>query len=96
MYPPVPVRQPIADSRVATSAMKTALMPLVLLILAACGSPNPVGELPPPVQQPETPSWPRSGQNVEDADSVHAPFGPRALPTQYDFHAGVDIPAPRP
>jgi murein DD-endopeptidase MepM/ murein hydrolase activator NlpD len=76
-------------------AMKTAIMPLVLLILAACGSPNPVEELPPPVQQPETPIWPLSGQKAEDADSVHAPFGPRALPTQYDFHAGLDIPAPR-
>jgi murein DD-endopeptidase MepM/ murein hydrolase activator NlpD len=26
---------------------------------------------------------------------VHAPFGPRALPSQYDFHAGIDIPAAR-
>ncbi len=38
--------------------------------------------------------WPLANTDDEDADSVHAPFGPRALPSGYDFHAGVDLPAP--
>lgn len=37
--------------------------------------------------------WPLANSDAEDADSVHAPFGPRALPSQYDFHAGIDLPA---
>lgn len=43
---------------------------------------------------PAAPMWPLSGSTGTDADSIHAPFGPRALPTAYDFHAGVDLPAP--
>lgn len=37
--------------------------------------------------------WPLANTGDEDADSVHAPFGPRALPGGYDFHAGIDLPA---
>lgn len=53
----------------------------------------------PPVQHPRHPAapeaiWPISETAAFDADSVHAPYGPRALPSRYDFHAGIDIPAP--
>jgi len=53
----------------------------------------------PPIQHPRRPAppeaiWPISGTAALDADSVHAPFGPRRLPLRYDFHAGIDIPAP--
>jgi murein DD-endopeptidase MepM/ murein hydrolase activator NlpD len=66
------------------------------LALSACGNPDPAATVDPPApQQPESPIWPLAGQKSEDADSVHAPFGPRALPSQYDFHAGIDIPAAR-
>jgi hypothetical protein len=70
---------------------------VVALAVSGCGGgtgPTRVDDDPPP-QGPETPIWPVSGQKLEDADSVHAPFGPRALPDRYDFHAGVDIPAAR-
>lgn len=48
----------------------------------------------PPGLQPR-PVWPLSGSTGADADSVHAQYGPRALPSGYDFHAGIDLPAPR-
>ncbi|HSH46023.1 MAG TPA: M23 family metallopeptidase, partial [Longimicrobiales bacterium] len=48
----------------------------------------------PPGLEPE-PIWPLAGTPEADADSVHSPFGPRALPGGYDFHAGIDLPAPR-
>ncbi len=37
--------------------------------------------------------WPLSRQSTPDADSVRYPYGPRRF-TNYDFHAGIDIPAP--
>lgn len=51
------------------------------------------GHLPP--GQQGKPVWPLSGTSAADGDSVHAPFGPRKLPSRYDFHAGIDLPAPR-
>ena len=49
---------------------------------------------PPPPPASAAVVWPLSGAATPDADSVHAPFGPRALPSAYDFHAGIDLPAP--
>lgn len=76
-------------------AVATAL----LVLAAACGGGDPAAPgdddpTPPPPPGP-SPSlvWPLSGATGPDADSVHAPFGPRALPTAYDFHAGIDLPA---
>jgi murein DD-endopeptidase MepM/ murein hydrolase activator NlpD len=37
--------------------------------------------------------WPLSRVSSADADSVRYPYGPRRF-TNYDFHAGIDIPAP--
>jgi murein DD-endopeptidase MepM/ murein hydrolase activator NlpD len=37
--------------------------------------------------------WPLSGLASADADSVRYPYGPRRF-VNYDFHAGIDIPAP--
>jgi murein DD-endopeptidase MepM/ murein hydrolase activator NlpD len=69
---------------------------LVPLVVGGCGGAEPTRvDDDPPVQVPEKPIWPLSGQATEDADSVHAPFGPRALPDRYDFHAGIDLPAAR-
>jgi hypothetical protein len=68
---------------------------VLVLALGACGGSGATSVIEKPPVVPETPIWPISGQKVEDSDSVHAPFGPRALPDRYDFHAGVDIPAPR-
>jgi murein DD-endopeptidase MepM/ murein hydrolase activator NlpD len=74
----------------------TNLILAAALAVAGCGKADPAASVdPPPPQQPESAIWPLSGQKAEDADSVHAPFGPRALPSQYDFHAGIDIPAAR-
>ena len=71
---------------------------LVLLapLLAGCGAgPTDEGKWP---EEPEPPIkslvWPLANTGDVDADSVHAPFGPRALPGGYDFHAGIDLPAP--
>lgn len=70
------------------------------LLLAACGGaeavapPDPPDDPPAPPAGPTSAVWPLAGSTGADADSVHAPFGPRALPTAYDFHAGVDLPAP--
>jgi hypothetical protein len=78
--------------------MHLPLWPLLAFAVTACGG-GSAPPIEPPVQPPpaapETPIWPISGLKTEDADSVHAPYGPRALPTSYDFHAGIDIPAPR-
>jgi murein DD-endopeptidase MepM/ murein hydrolase activator NlpD len=85
----------IMTTRNRERQVRSGLM-ILLLVLAACadsGTTLPPPQPPPP--EPETPIWPISASKAEDADTVHAPFGPRALPTRYDFHAGIDIPAPR-
>jgi hypothetical protein len=69
---------------------------LILLGVTACGGGSPAdpgndGPDPPP---PPSLVWPLSGATGPDADSIHAQFGPRALPSGYDFHAGIDLPAP--
>lgn len=63
----------------------------------ACGGGDGVG---PPEEEPEEPeeptltlAWPLAGTDAADADSVHSPYGPRWIGS-YDFHAGVDLPAP--
>jgi len=63
---------------------------------AACsggGPADPGGDDPNPPPPPPL-VWPLSGATGPDADSIHAQFGPRALPSAYDFHAGIDLPAP--
>ncbi len=50
------------------------------------------GHRPPGLEQ--KPVWPLSGSTAADSDSIHAQYGPRALPSGYDFHAGIDLPAP--
>jgi murein DD-endopeptidase MepM/ murein hydrolase activator NlpD len=72
-----------------------ALVLVLLLAVAACGGSEPTRVIETPPVVPETPIWPVAGLKTEDADSVHAPYGPRALPDRYDFHAGIDIPAAR-
>ncbi|MBR9988766.1 MAG: M23 family metallopeptidase [Gemmatimonadetes bacterium] len=83
-----------------TTSPQARLLPALLLIIViasgcSADSPMPVDEQDPPVEVPETPIWPVSGLKATDADSVHAPYGPRMLPASYDFHAGIDLPAPR-
>jgi murein DD-endopeptidase MepM/ murein hydrolase activator NlpD len=69
----------------------------VAAVVAACdsaptppstGDPGPTG--PPPGAEIV---WPLANDDRADADSVSFPYGPRALATGYDFHAGVDLPA---
>jgi murein DD-endopeptidase MepM/ murein hydrolase activator NlpD len=69
----------------------------MLLLFAACDSSptplipvtdDPIG--PPPGAEVV---WPLGNTDDLDADSISFPFGPRALATRYDFHAGIDIPA---
>lgn len=73
------------------------LMPL--LVVAACGSDTPVTPPDPSDPPPGGPPagaelvWPLANVDEPDADSVSFPFGPRALPSRYDFHAGIDLPA---
>jgi murein DD-endopeptidase MepM/ murein hydrolase activator NlpD len=76
--------------------VRLVLGALILLGAAACGGGNPADpgnddSNPPP---PPPLVWPLSGATGPDADSIHAQFGPRALPSGYDFHAGIDLPAP--
>ena len=79
--------------------MRHILGALIFLGAAACngGSPADPGDdnsNPPPPPEPPPLVWPLSGAEGTDADSIHAQFGPRALPSTYDFHAGIDLPAP--
>ena len=77
--------------------MRHILGALIFLGVTACGGGNPADpgnddSNPPPPPPPLV--WPLSGAEGPDADSIHAQFGPRALPSGYDFHAGIDLPAP--
>ena len=37
--------------------------------------------------------WPISRDRMENSDLSYAQYGPRSLPSGYDFHAGIDLPA---
>lgn len=70
------------------------------LVTAGCGSgSSPAGTgddqpVDPPMPPPGAELvWPLALTDEADADSVSFPFGPRALPSRYDFHAGIDLPA---
>lgn len=70
----------------------------VLLAAAGCesgSSPILPGNDPPPRSPPPGAEivWPLALTDEPDADSVSYPYGPRALPSRYDFHAGIDLPA---
>ncbi len=39
--------------------------------------------------------WPISQDREQNSDLSYAQFGPRHLPSGYDFHAGIDLPADR-
>jgi murein DD-endopeptidase MepM/ murein hydrolase activator NlpD len=75
----------------------TLLAIAALLFLSACDSGSSVE---PPENGPEPPSppagaevvWPLALTDAPDADSVSFPYGPRALPSRYDFHGGIDLP----
>jgi murein DD-endopeptidase MepM/ murein hydrolase activator NlpD len=84
----------LSGSTMVPERMTTRAL-VLLLAMAACGGSEPTPVTEPPPAGPETPIWPVAGVKTEDADSVHAPYGPRALPDRYDFHAGIDIPAAR-
>ncbi len=69
-----------------------------LWFMAGCDSSTPT----PPEGNGESPTgppagaelvWPLANTDLPDADSVSFPYGPRALPSRYDFHAGIDLPA---
>lgn len=67
------------------------------VVLGACDSGSTV-EPPGNGSQPPSPPtgaevvWPLALVDGPDADSVSYPFGPRALPSRYDFHGGIDLP----
>ena len=77
---------------------KAAILLLGAAVACSSGSPADPGDdnsnPPPPPEPPPPLVWPLSGGTGPDADSIHAQFGPRALPSGYDFHAGIDLPAP--
>jgi murein DD-endopeptidase MepM/ murein hydrolase activator NlpD len=84
---------------VAPLGLLLVLLPGLPLLLSGCGG-GDAGSATGPEVTPPTPTgpslvWPLSRSEGVDADSVHAPYGPRALPSRYDFHAGIDLPAPR-
>lgn len=39
--------------------------------------------------------WPINRDQEPNSDLSYAQYGPRSLPSGYDFHAGIDLPAPR-
>lgn len=39
--------------------------------------------------------WPLNRDREPNSDLSYAQFGPRSLPSGYDFHAGIDLPADR-
>ncbi len=70
----------------------------LVLIAASCDS----GSGPIPPRDNDTPTgpppgaeivWPLANTDALDADSISFPYGPRALPSRYDFHGGIDLPA---
>jgi murein DD-endopeptidase MepM/ murein hydrolase activator NlpD len=75
------------------------LLLTLLLLAAACGSDTsvtpPDPNDPPPWGPPDGAQlvWPLANVDEPDADSISFPYGPRALPSRYDFHAGIDLPA---
>jgi len=89
----------IRSRHVAPLGLLLVLLPGLPLVLSGCGGGDTATSPPPEVTPPPPPGpalvWPLSRSEGVDADSVHAPYGPRALPSRYDFHAGIDLPAPR-
>lgn len=76
-----------------TSFLRLLLVPLAIGMLAACDDAPPAGVDDDEEEEVPTFLWPLSGSESQDADSVHSPYGPRWI-GRYDFHAGIDIPAP--
>jgi len=88
----------IRSRLVAPLGLLLVLLPGLSLALSGCGGGDAASSTEPEVTPPPPgPAlvWPLSRSEGVDADSVHAPYGPRALPSRYDFHAGIDLPAPR-
>jgi len=56
---------------------------------------NPAKATPVALPEPGSVVWPLSGSSEPDADGVAFQYGPRKIGRSYDFHAGIDIPAPR-
>lgn len=87
-----------AGGRSGRRRSRRVLLAGAIALLVGCDS-TPTEENRWPDPEPGEPAptkeiaWPLANSESEDADSVHAPFGPRALPSGYDFHAGVDLPA---
>ena len=82
------------------SGLAAVLGLLLLFVVAACDSGSGVtgSDENDVVEGPEPPPgaemvWPLALTDQPDADSISFPYGPRALATRYDFHAGIDIPA---
>jgi murein DD-endopeptidase MepM/ murein hydrolase activator NlpD len=69
----------------------------MLALIVACDSsptpPIPVNDEPVGPPPGAEVVWPLGNTDELDTDSISFPFGPRALATRYDFHAGIDIPA---
>lgn len=63
---------------------------------AAGGSGNATRARVTPVSAPASGAvrWPLSSSTLPDADGIRFPYAPRRIGS-YDFHAGIDIPAPR-
>ena len=51
-------------------------------------------ELPDRTVDPSSAQWPLSADREPNSDISYAQYGPRFLPSGYDFHAGIDLYAP--
>ncbi|MEX0610019.1 MAG: M23 family metallopeptidase [Balneolaceae bacterium] len=67
------------------------------LFLAACTEENSSGteteDDPEQVDDSKEVQWPISKNSNNNSDISYAQYGPRSLPSGYDFHAGIDLPA---
>ncbi len=89
---------PLGYLSIRSTFVGFAVLGAALLSSGACDSPG----ITPPSSGEETTVGPPPGAEIVwplrltddvDADSVSFPYGPRALATRYDFHAGIDLPA---
>lgn len=81
-----------------------SLLLITTIVFVGCNESTPTSEPEPDpeeeeqVREPveiENAQWPISRDQELNSDLSYAQYGPRSLPSGYDFHAGIDLPADR-
>lgn len=78
------------------------LLLFISIFALACNDSTPTSEPEPEEEEQvretveiENAQWPISHDREPNSDLSYAQYGPRSLPSGYDFHAGIDLPAPQ-